>query len=119
MTVAAGGQPGGSYEDARISQRRLQPKEMAIPSLQYKLRPTGEAVLCVCVCVHCDSMLVYVCVSSWVFICLPVCVSQCEGGIVHVSMYTRVCQRACVCVVVTAAESACPQAGKQLECEFP
>ena len=78
-----------------------------------------ESQFCVCVCVHCDSMLVYVCVSSWVFICLPVCVSQCEGGIVHVSMYTRVCQRACVCVVVTAAESACPQAGEQLECEFP
>ena len=60
-----------------------------------------------------------VCVSSWVFICLPVCASQCEGGIVRVSMYTRVCQHACVCVDMTAAESACPQAGEQLGCEFP
>lgn len=44
--MAAGGQPGGSYEDAKISQRRLQPKEMAILE---QIAQTNWRGNCVCV----------------------------------------------------------------------
>ena len=70
--MAAGGQPGGSYEDAKISQRRLQPKEMAILE---QIAQTNWRGNCVCVSVQCDSVLVSVCVIVGVYLFASVCVS--------------------------------------------